>query len=280
MFSKFNKSALASTEVPWVGIRLEGGLGNQLFQFALGLTLANSNNSMLKIDVSKLHSYGTREIELEPLLTSNEIVTNEPKIKNSLKEKGFAFQQEFLNSPVFTWQEGYFQSWKYFQSIEVEIKKRLLGKEDIQSQNKSIGLPESFIALQVRRGDYLNPEQIKFHGICGLDYYKFALELARKVVGDLPAVVFSDDQDAAEFFASQLPNSQPDKPIIGETALETLRRLTAGKSHIIANSSFGWWGSWLSESSQLTIAPRPWFNDASINTRDLLPPQWITVDKQ
>ena len=267
-------------EEPWIGVRLQGGLGNQLFQFATGHAVAKNRGFLLRVDCRLLETMGTREFELARVLDASVLIDGRKRARSIFREQGFRFDPAILEVPASTWLEGYFQSWRYFQQNRVELQELILESKLHSPHTQKPVKTERFIALQVRRGDYLNPAQLKFHGICSIDFYKRGLALSRRLVGDLPAVVFSDDTQTAREFAQELPNSTPHDPSGNSSPLDTLRELSLASAHVIANSSFGWWGAWLSDTSEVTIAPRPWFNDASVDTRDLLTPNWLTLDRQ
>ncbi len=265
---------------PWIGVRLQGGLGNQLFQFATAHAVAKSRGLPLRVDRAPLDTYGSRDFELERVLDPSVVVVSLERARHVFREQGFRFDPSVLSVPARTWLTGYFQSWMYFDQNRGELQSLILGREpDFLNQQTPVAA-EPFIGLQVRRGDYLQPAQLEFHGICNVAFYKRGLALARRLVGNLPAVVFSDDTETAREFAQVLSDATPDDVTGDASPLASLRRLCSASAHVIANSSFGWWGAWLSDNSEVTVAPRPWFNDPSSDTRDLLPPNWLTLDRQ
>lgn len=255
-------------------VELNGGLGNQLFQYGAALSQAKRLEVGLQIDTSLVDKEGARGFELgefaQGIIASPKTSTS----KYKFTEKSFAYDSSIEQISPSTSLHGYFQSWMYVDSVR-EILLNSLNPKIVEPETSE----ENFIALQVRRGDYTNPDQLKFHGICSLSYYKNGLNLIREIVGDIPAIVFCDDQKVGQEFSKELPNCIADEPG-SETPLQTLRRLTKAKAHVIANSSFGWWGSWLSNTSEVTVAPRPWFGDKRIDTSDLLPPEWLTLDRR
>jgi hypothetical protein len=139
------------------------------------------------------------------------------------------------------------------------------------------------ISVHVRRGDYLNPSTAKFHGILGEPYYRQALARIEAAIGGGAALfVFSDDPAAAEQVLNFVPKSrlvhvrgEPERP------WEDMALMARCRHHIIANSSFSWWGAWLNPfPDKVVIAPRAWFAPTELkrhNTADLYPPGWGSV---
>lgn len=266
----------ASSESKAISVQLNGGLGNQLFQYGAAFSQAKRLGVGVVLDTSLLGDPGSRDVEMAGFVPESCFVSGVNRRVPTFKEDGFAYQPGIETIEPGTHLIGYFQSWKYLHSAKDEIlgafRQRIPAADSLTDD-------DPFIALQVRRGDYLNKEQLAFHGICSFDYYEKALEISRSLVGNLPAVVFCDDPEVALEFAALLPNAAADVPPPGESPADTLWRLSQASGHVIANSSFGWWASWLSSSSTVTIAPRPWFGNRSIETSDLLPPNWLTLDR-
>ena len=137
------------------------------------------------------------------------------------------------------------------------------------------------MALHVRRGDYAsNPETQRVHGFCSPDYYRRAIDTVAARVADPRVFVFSDDPEWAErhlvldhpttIVRNAAPNAE----------LDDFRMLARCRHHIIANSSFSWWGAWLaSHPTQVVVAPAPWFAVDTYDTRDLLPAGWLRLPR-
>lgn len=133
-----------------------------------------------------------------------------------------------------------------------------------------------FIAVQARRGDYL--QLAAYHGLASDAYFRRALDVLDPS-HDYPVVIFTDDTTGwvpkwAEGRQNIVitPSQIPD-------ARENLVLMSKARRFVISNSSFGWWGAWLaSDTDPLVIAPRPWFAERSKDTTDLLPPRWLTMD--
>lgn len=152
---------------------------------------------------------------------------------------------------------GYFQSERYFEDDADFI--RSIFKPDMPAQ-------ENVCAVHVRRGDYLGLQQ--YHPVQSLSYYNAAVE-AQKASGAEKFMVFSDDP---AWCKSNLPWA--DEVSEGRTDLDDLALMSSCTHHIIANSSFSWWGAWLSASNNV-IAPHNWFGPLGPqDTRDLIPDRW------
>jgi hypothetical protein len=135
------------------------------------------------------------------------------------------------------------------------------------------------VSLHVRRGDYVtNTTTAQFHGTCSLAYYHAAVDYIAAQVSDPHFFVFSDDLD---WVAKNLPIlhlttlvdvNGPDRGVAD------MSLMTACQHHIIANSSFSWWGAWLNPSTRkIVVAPKRWFNQVGHDTRDLLPESWVKL---
>ena len=135
------------------------------------------------------------------------------------------------------------------------------------------------MCVHVRRGDYVtDPFILENVGLCGLEYYQSALDLIRRQVSSPTFFVFSDDPD---WTRQNLPVPEPRHFIshnCGVSDHEDLRLMSACKHFVIANSTFSWWGAWLSTHSQkIVIAPKRWFVSAKYPTTDVIPTAWTTL---
>jgi hypothetical protein len=155
-----------------------------------------------------------------------------------------------------SWLEGFWQSERYFESnadrIRADLTLRAVGPATARAEAEIESL-EYPVAVHVRRGDYASvPTTRAYHGLCGLDYYEAAIARVLDRHPEATFLLFSDDPAwvAAHLVAS--------------------RR----RAHIIANSSFGWWGAWLAP-SDLVIAPRRWFQGAEDDA--VVPERWVRL---
>lgn len=289
-------------------VRLMGGLGNQMFQYAAGRRLANHHQTKLYADLSWFETVtevdSKRSYELgcfslkadfispqrfalvlddtENLKTQIYTYTKgliKPRVRRYL-EQGHGYNKVFLKLPNNTFLEGFWQSEKYFLDIrdlllrDFSFKSGPMDKnrqalEDIRSSNA--------VSIHVRRGDYVNNKLTKaFHGVLGLGYYKKAVARLVRDIDKPRFFIFSDDPD---WCRQNLKLGFPSTYISGNKAgFEDLRLMINCQHHIIANSSFSWWGAWLSENpGKIVIGPKDWFREKSLDTSDVLPKTWIKL---
>ena len=258
-----------------------GRLGNQMFQYASLRGIARNRGYDFCIpnhqEVLK-DPYGfDLKIELFYPFKMTHIRPHNIKLLDRgyapvAEEKHFHFDEILFNMcPDEISIAGFFQSEKYFKHIEDEIREDFSFKDEILDPCKEMieSVGES-ISLHVRRTDYLqNPN----HTTLDLDYYENALS---KMDSSLPVIVFSDDP---KWCNSQLLFSG-DRFMISESQDQyiDLCLMTLCSHHIIANSSFSWWGAWLSN-SQNVIAPSKWFGDGNRDkkTDDLYLKHWMVI---
>ncbi len=295
-------------------VRLSGGLGNQMFQYAAALRLAHVHDAVLKIDTSRLDKTEPletpREYELGCFrITAGKAAAGERELCGDLAEKSrkplfrvlrkcgflpsnngfryyrersFSFDGRVLRLPDNICLDGYWQCEKYFRDIRDTITSEFTLRDGPAGKNARLAEQIeacNSVSLHVRRGDYVaNPAAAHFHGVCGLDYYSGAIEEIKKRVVAPHLFVFSDDPEwAATNIRSDIPVTFADHNGTGDGGRDLdLMRLC--KHNIIANSSFSWWGAWLNENPGKTvIAPARWFQEPGIDTRDLVPKGWLRI---
>lgn len=199
------------------------------------------------------------------------------------REKSFSFDRAVLGLGPDTYLHGYWQSESYFRDAADAIRADLVVTAAPSEVNAARlhAMTSSFsVSVHVRRGGYASdPEANRIYGTCPVEYYHAAARLiADKLVGRPIFWIFSDDPDWAAAnitlpFDSRYVTNKP-----GEHPAEDLRLMSACRHHIIANSTFSWWGAWLNPSpDKMTVAPRRWFNDTSINDHDLVPADWVRL---
>lgn len=290
-------------------IKLQGGLGNQMFQYATASILAKKNKTKVVIDdsiynsIEKHEGYTPRNFELsifdnlyvfakktdvllfEKLSLANKI---KKKIKFNYPKKFMELQFEFcpkvnsLKTPVYL--TGYFQSFKYFLGFEDYVRSLFMFQEKKLSQENlnliSVLKKENTVAIHVRRGDYVTDEITnQFHGACSLEYYSKAIALVSSKIINPTLVFFSDD---SEWVEKKFESVEFNKMFIshnkGTDSWVDMFLMSVCYHNIIANSSFSWWAAWLNEyTEKIIIAPKNWFVDAEINTNDLIPAEWVRL---
>ncbi|MGH8687215.1 MAG: alpha-1,2-fucosyltransferase [Burkholderiales bacterium] len=199
-----------------------------------------------------------------------------------VRERHFHFDPQILLLGDGIYLDGYWQSPKYFNEIEEVVRGEF--KVRCPLAGKNLELAEMIedctsVSLHVRRGDYVaDAHTSRYHGTCGPEYYERAIAVVRQRVGNPHIFIFSDDPEWAEtnlrfpFPTTVLRHNAVTR---GE---EDLRLLSLCRHHIIANSTFSWWGAWLcSNRTKVVVAPQKWFQDASHSTIDLIPDEWVRV---
>jgi hypothetical protein len=289
-------------------VKLIGGLGNQLFQYALGRNLALKNDTELKLDISgfeiyKLHNYGLYHFNIIENIAKDEEIQCFKRTRkqvfsytiDKISKRFFPwYKRKYITEPDFSYNsnifkitknaylEGYWQSEKYFTDISETIRKEISVKNEPDELNRNtltqINITNS-VSLHIRRGDYIsNKKSMETHGVPGMDYYMQAQALIEEKIKNPHIFVFSDDIEwTRNHLKSDLPLHFIDHNGVKKN-YEDMRLISFCKHHIIANSSFSWWGAWLSNNPQkIVIAPKKWFNKPDINTKDLIPEYWIRL---
>lgn len=264
-----------------------GGLGNQMFQYALGKALALRSRKNLKLDIRGFENYALREYALDAFQIDNQVASKEDITtikRNGLiyNERHFHFDPNIFTLNKSAYLKGYWQSEKYFiEYRDILLKEFEPQKKPSFQTNQYRELIQTFnsVSLHIRRGDYVsNPTTNSFHGTCGLDYYQNAVSLIENRIVNPHFFIFSDDIDWAKKnlgFIKNITFIELSKDI---PDYEEMLLMSQCKHNIIANSSFSWWGAWLNQNPyKIVIAPEIWFLDQSLNTKDLIPETWIRL---
>jgi hypothetical protein len=294
-------------------VRLLGGLGNQMFQYAAGRQLAAFHQTELKLDVSfyryrgqdhTYRNYGLRHLSVHPMFAQREeivAIQGTPtaivlRIASALnrrlnpffREPFFSetqvgpFKPEIWSTPRDVYLDGYWQSEKYFSDISGTVRREFAVRHELDVQNGEMAArirDTQSVSVHVRRGDYVSDPTISLiHGTCGLDYYLRSIHVIADQVVHPHFFVFSDDLVwAKENLRLDYPTTFVDHNN-SDTCYEDLRLMSLCRHNITANSSFSWWGAWLNANpTKVVVAPKRWFRDASRDTRDLFPDGWITM---
>lgn len=289
-------------------VGLQGGLGNQLFQYAAGRALSEAWDLPLVLDTKWFdavvgipgvtpRTYALAPFDLNartqsiglPVAYSGRLwrllgplsalfgrVTRAPRV---VQEPSFRFTADAFGKKSPVWLNGYWQSWRYFEQIADTLRAELATPRTLSPQSanalQQIRAASAPVCLHVRRGDYVtNPGAANFHGTCSVAYYEDALR-SMHFDSEPTCFVFSDDLDWARenlrlpYPAVWVDANGPDD------AHQDLWLMAACRHFIIANSSLSWWGAWLgSAPGKQVVAPKQWFTDANRDTSDLLRPEW------
>jgi len=281
-----------------VVVNLMGGLGNQLFQYAAARSQADRLGTDLFFDISSYDQDPARQYELNVFNIRGRVLLHKSSsrglmqslqrfilLKNikSFKEQSFRFDPQLETTSSGSWMTGYFQSEKYFSINQEQIRKDLTLKGPLSELTSGLATKirasQSAVCLHIRRGDYVsNPNANSFHGVIPIQYYNQAVETIKKSYPDLHLFLFSDDPD---WVGANLNFGVPQtvmKANPPERGVEDLYLMSLCQHHIIANSSFSWWGAWLAQAkNQIVIAPKRWFLTGEVDDSDLIPEKWIRI---
>jgi len=292
-------------------VKLIGGLGNQMFQYAAGRSLSLYHGVPLKLDVSwfetqTLRRYGLHVFRIREDFASPEDIARVQGITRGrlpglawrmrhkilpsahcrepyFKERQlFVFDPSIARTPRDVYLLGSWQTEKYFVDTQDIIRREFTVKYQQDHQSREIAeniTATQSVSIHVRRGDYVsNPRTNRVHGTCSLDYYRRCVAWVAERITYPHFFIFSDDPSWAsanlrlDYPTTFVPHNDVSR------AYDDLRLMSVCKHDIIANSSFSWWGAWLnSNPHKMVLAPRKWFNEGSFDTRDLLPDDWIRV---
>lgn len=286
-----------------IAVRMAGGLGNQMFQYAAALALSRRLGVVLRLDVREFENYSLHGFGLDRWSVSaapmelhemRRFPESGRRLALSLYRR-FGLKTRFYVEPGFEFDSGwlalgdglqlngYFQSEKYFSGIRDILLQEFVPLEALDGLNGDIfsaARAANSISIHVRRGDYIsNPETLRIHGICSLDYYRAAIAHFRALVVTPRFFVFSNDIAWAR---ENLPLGEDAVYVEGnEQSPEVDIFLMANcRHHVIANSSFSWWGAWLCNMpGQQVVTPFPWFNAPDMPAPDLLPAHWVKLKK-
>lgn len=279
-------------------IKLEGGLGNQMFQFALGRALSLSHRVPLRFDSSYLQrpNQSGRTLFLDGFrvditeATRSEIARYAGTLQKALdclrpagKRRKVFERSPGFDPSVLTRSAGYFvghwSSEKYFTARTDIIRKDFTLKKPLSPGAEKaagrIGAASTPVSVHIRRGDYVTlPKVAAVHRTLPLSYYEAAMENMLGRARDAHFFVSSDDIGwARAYFPQKHPITFISAPDIAEC--EELTLMSRCAHHIIANSTYSWWAAWLNRNPEKTvIAPRQWFNDPHRTFPDLIPPIW------
>jgi hypothetical protein len=285
-----------------------GGLGNQMFQYAAGRAVSLRSDTMLALDISNFNNYALHQgFELLRIFLCPVIIASEIDLKNILGWQQQALIRRLLMHPTLSklrtnkfivephfhyWADihqvpknayltGYWQSEKYFSHIAETIRADFTFSIPLSEKNEQLAKQISqvnAVSLHVRRGDYVqNPITTATHGVCTLDYYQAAIQSIACSVAEPYFFIFSDD---IAWVKANLKMTFPCQFIEHNQEMESyndMRLMSLCQHHIIANSSFSWWGAWLNPSTdKIVIAPQKWFANKN-DVKDLIPSGWITL---
>lgn len=293
--------------------RILGGLGNQMFQYAVARHVALKSRQELKLDLSALKDCLSGGIDTPRAFalgawnidvihaTERECDTikyaNVPLVKRwwcccrrksrpfgpaCYEERSIRFDKRMLQIRGDAYIMGYWQSYRYFEGYSRLIRTEFTPRHQI-SPPAAVYLREitavNAVSVHVRRGDYVsNPAANAFHGTCDLQYYRDAVQAIEDRVKNPRFFVFSDDLQWAKANLDFVYPSRFVEFVDRVHDVEEIHLMSCCQHNIIANSSFSWWGAWLNDHpNRIVVSPKQWFRDPKIDTSDLIPPDWLRL---
>jgi hypothetical protein len=286
-------------------IRIFGGLGNQMFQYAAAKALALKQDTTIKVDLRWMRAYRNSKY----LLGEFPLNAEEPDILECLKYTWFPFKRrpfyiyikfianlnrKIYMEPAFQYNcdienigsdkflFGYFQSENYFEQDPAEIRKDFAYKPDLSLYDATVinaVRKTGSTAIQFRRGDYITDQDTNRNiGFCGMDYYDRAIAYVKSNVPDFKPIIFSDD------IAWCKENVRLKGAVFversGGSPLDDMHLAAQCHNIIMANSTFSWWCAWLnSNPDKIVIAPKRWFRSQDLHEQsgDLVPSVWVRL---
>lgn len=285
-----------------------GGIGNQMFQYAAARALALSRSEPLLIDLSGFEGYTLHQgYELQRVFSLEVNLASQEQIRSVLGWRSCSFIRRLLkqrpcapfrgkhlaiephfnywpglaaaSSPLYMM--GYWQSERYIGKYEKQIREDFQFRHPLQGANAELATQMetcSSVSLHIRRGDYVTHKATsKIMGLCTLDYYREAVSYIAEHVSNPVYFVFSDDMEWVKQSVDFLPRYVLVDQNRGLKSYCDMQLMSTCRHHIIANSSFSWWGAWLNPASnKIVIAPKKWFRN-NLDDIDLVPPRWVKL---
>jgi hypothetical protein len=286
-------------------VRLAGGLGNQMFQYAAGMALAIRHRVPIRFD---RWTDKKRQLELPrvfgldlPRASQSEMgqvlgwcapslvrrVMARPLFR-SLRPASWVVEPHFHYWPGFeavgpvAYLDGYWQSARYFADIEPELRAQFRFAPPLDARSTELAAQMAScnsVSVHVRRGDFArDPTVQRVHGVDLSGYYPAAVAEILQRVPSPHFFVFSDEPEWAAHHLALPGEVTVVDHNRGADSYRDMQLMAACRHHIIANSTFSWWGAWLNPSpKKIVIAPRQWFRVATFDPKDLYCPGWIVL---
>lgn len=296
-------------------INITGGLGNQMFEYATGLALSKFFDTNLKLDLNSLENraprtgFTFRSFELEEVFGIKQTNRATPKELQAVFDMPFGRKEELIHFLKYqitkysiideyrlgfgfhdlkkiakknSYLNGKFQSEKYFSNYHLDIKKAFTFTAFIKEKNikyHNLITNSNSVCLHIRRGDYANDPSInQHHGTCDLTYYENAISFISSKLADPYYFIFTDDHNWVKQNLKISSNHYFIEGNFGKNSYRDMQLMSICKHHIIANSTFSWWGAWLATNPEkIVIAPKKWFRDKNISSKDIIPSNWLKL---
>lgn len=281
-----------------ITVRIKGGMGNQMFQYAAGKVLALRHNTSLALDLSSISKAGDvpRVFDMNYFQVQYEQGHPPPPrgffrkvidrvgpmaLRKVYKEPHFHFDPNFFKIGPDMYIDGYWQSEKYFKHIEPLLREEFTIRDEFIQQVKdraAIMRSENSVCIHVRRTDFLKKDVADYHGVLEADYYNKAMEYMSARVPNIKVYFFADDMD---WLKENLKVDYPYEMVTGVIAhkpIENFYLISQCKHAIISNSTWCWWAAWLNDNpSKIVIAPKRWFANPTLNVKDIIPETWVSI---
>ena len=289
-------------------VHIIGGLGNQMFQYALLIALRGRFGQEIKADISSFKNYGLHNgYELQKVFgITPSLASRQDLSKLTYYAPSYAIQRvvrkllphrktecieskrgdyiaTVLTDPSDKYYEGYWQNYKYFDKYYPKICEEFSFKTDnLNADNQELvssilSFPSNYVSIHIRRGDYI--KNTRFGGLCDISYYQSAIEEVKRINNNknIHFLIFSNDM---EWCRLNLESTYGKYIYVdwnkGSTSYIDMYLMTLCGTNIIANSSFSWWGAYLNRNQEkVVIAPKKWTNDVVAFNRQL--PDWILL---
>jgi hypothetical protein len=287
-------------------LRLKGGLGNQLFEYALVRHLSIIQNTEFKFDLHHYDagwgSYNLGVFNIKESFARDSEIEIYKKFKRKIGRRAFLYNLIFSDKSKYVeerepfifdksifevnncYLDGWWQNEKYFIDIRDILLKELTIKEPPKGRNLDISIKvteTNSVSIHIRRMDFVTNARTKhLYGELTNDYYNRAIDYLSSKVENIKLFIFSDDIE----WVKQNMNFKFEKTFIEsnnseDLAYEDLRLMSLCKHHVIANSTFSWWGAWLGTGKdKIVVGPKRWLSSSDrYDTSDLMPKEWIRL---
>jgi hypothetical protein len=287
--------------------RIDGGLGNQMFQYAYGLYLARKHKTELVLDLGSYasrpqHGYSLDHFNIQarvadqgvhrrlPLRYRPDSVPRRflpdclnPAVLSRVKEVPFGFRPHYLEAHDKSYLVGYWQSEKFFPGmrdtlVEHFTPRNKLSKASLRVIDRMHQFPS--IALHIRRGDYLNsPYAAQLYEQVSRDYYQACINQWMGRMLNVRVFVFSNDLDWCRENLQLPARTQFVNHSTSQNAFEDMIMMSHADCCVTANSTFSWWAAYLNERADKTVfVPRQWFRPGTLDASNIACSDWLAVD--
>ena len=293
-------------------VKLKGGLGNQMFQYAFGRKISLTKKIPVKYDIfhfinDKIYNrhydldHFNVRVDIATATEVNQLIYGRYKTKFSkyaikiidkalpnhkrrvVKQLKKGLNHFVLKASDNIYIDGYWGNENYFKNIANTIRKEFTLKEKLDDKNLEIKkkiMSVNSVSIHVRRGDYLTVEGAKgIFAVCTREYYENAIQKICSIVDNPHFFIFTQGYDWAE---NNFKQNVPITIVKNNESYKDLELMKHCKHHIIANSTFSWWGAWLNENpGKIIIAPKIWYKKKSYQTMyekgNLILKDWIKL---